>query len=102
VNKSHLTITQAGLVSLLTSVVGQVVAFVPNLRGDAPVIISAGSFVIGVGFLIANAIHHLADSKTPVITQADVTTALRSLIGVAQKEIPSSTTGTSTTTETMG
>lgn len=59
----HLTITQASLVSALTFIVGQLVAFVPSLGTDKQDLISAGTAVIAAVFLIANAIHSIADGK---------------------------------------
>lgn len=63
---THLKITQASLISALTFVVGQVVAFVPTLGTDKQNLISAGSTAIALGFIIANSIHALASSKNPV------------------------------------
>lgn len=60
---SHLKVTQAGLVSLATTIVGQVVAFVPAFAPDKQILISAASAGIGFAFLVANAVHHLADSN---------------------------------------
>jgi hypothetical protein len=60
---SHLKITQAGLVGLLTTIVGQVVAFVPSFAPDKQILISAGSAVIATGFMLANGLHKLADSN---------------------------------------
>lgn len=60
---SHLKITQASLVSALTFIVGQLVAFVPAFGPDKQNLISAGSAVIAAVFLVANAIHKLADSN---------------------------------------
>lgn len=60
---SHFKITQASLISALTFIVGQVVAFVPNLASDQQVLISAGTAVISAVFLIANSVHALASSK---------------------------------------
>lgn len=60
---SHLKVTQAGLVSLLTTIAGQVVAFVPAFAPDKQLLISAGSSAISAAFLLANAGHHLADSN---------------------------------------
>jgi hypothetical protein len=60
---SHLPITQASLVSALTFIVGQLVAFVPAFGPDKQLLISAGSSVIAAVFLVANAIHHLAASN---------------------------------------
>lgn len=60
---NHLKVTQAGLVSLLTTIVGQLVAFVPAFGPDKQILISAGSSLIAAGFLVANSVHHLADSN---------------------------------------
>jgi hypothetical protein len=60
---SHLSITKASLTSALTFVVGQLVAFVPAFGPDKQALISAGTAVIAAVFLIANAIHKLADSN---------------------------------------
>lgn len=62
-NQSHLKITQAGLVALFTTLVGQVVAFVPAFAPDKQVLISAGTALISAAFLIANSVHKLADSN---------------------------------------
>lgn len=62
-NLSHLKITQAGLVALATTIIGQLVAFVPAFAPDKQVLISAASGAISAAFLIANAIHKLADSN---------------------------------------
>lgn len=70
--KSHLNVTQAGITALLVAAVGQVAAFVPSVAAYQQTLISAGSFAIAVGFLLANAIHHLASSKTPAVGAADV------------------------------
>jgi hypothetical protein len=60
---SHIKITQAGLISLLVTVVGQVVAFVPSIASDQEILISAGSTVIAAVFMVVNSIHALAGSK---------------------------------------
>ena len=67
---SHLKITQAGLVSALTFVVGQLAAFVPSISAAQQVLVSAGTAVIAAVFLIANAIHALASSKHPPVYPA--------------------------------
>lgn len=59
---SHLSITKASLTSALTFIVGQLVAFVPAFGPDKQALLSAGSAVIAAVFLVANAIHKLADS----------------------------------------
>jgi hypothetical protein len=70
---SHIKITQAGLIALLATIVGQLVAFIPNLAGDQQILISAGSAAIGAVFMIANAIHALATSKLSVkVIEQDV------------------------------
>jgi hypothetical protein len=60
---SHLPISQAALVAALTFIVGQLVAFVPSLGPDKQNLISAGSTLIAVVFMIANAIHANAAAK---------------------------------------
>jgi hypothetical protein len=60
---SHIRITQAGLIALLTTIVGQVVAFVPAFGPDKQDLISAGSAVIAAAFLLANGVHALASSN---------------------------------------
>lgn len=67
---SSLKITQTDLIAALTWVVGQVVAFVPSLGTDKQDLISAGSTIIVAVFLVAKAIHAIADSKTPVAVPA--------------------------------
>ena len=62
---SHYKITQAGLISAFTFIVGQLVAFVPSLGTDKQNLISAGSAAISAAFLIANAIH-AANSKPQI------------------------------------
>ena len=66
-NISHLKITQASIVSAFTFIVGQLVAFLPNLGPDKQNLISAGTAAIAAVFLIANAIHKLADSNVSAI-----------------------------------
>lgn len=60
---SHIKVTQAGLIALFTTIVGQVVAFVPAFGPDKQLLISAGSSAISAAFMLANAGHHLADSN---------------------------------------
>lgn len=60
---SHLRVTQAGVIALFTTIVGQVVAFVPAFGPDKQLLISAGSSAISAAFMLANAGHHLADSN---------------------------------------
>ena len=79
---SHLKVTQAGLVSALTFIVGQAVAFVPAFGPDKQALISAGTAVISAVFLVANAIHHLADSNVSARdVEAGAIAAARSEIG---------------------
>lgn len=80
-NISHLKVTQAMLVSAFTFVVGQVVAFVPALGPDKQNLISAGSAVISAIFLLANSVHHLADSN---VSAKDVETGA---INAARQEV---------------
>lgn len=61
----YFPITQASLITLLTAVVGQVVAFVPSLAPREQTLISLGSILISVAFLIANAIHAHASARRP-------------------------------------
>ncbi|MBV9805230.1 MAG: hypothetical protein JO130_18675 [Solirubrobacterales bacterium] len=60
---SHLRIAQAGVVALLTTIIGQVVAFVPAFAPDKQILVSAASTVIAAVFLVANAIHALIATK---------------------------------------
>jgi hypothetical protein len=62
--KTHLPVTQAGLVSLLGAIVGTIVALVPAWKPDSQIMIQAGTYLISFGFLIANAIHHRAFAST--------------------------------------
>lgn len=81
--KSHLTVTQAGVTAMLVALVGQVAAFVPSVAAYQQVLVSAGSFAIAVGFLLANAIHHLAAAKTPatpVNVRDEVNDVLRGIV----------------------
>lgn len=64
VQKSHLTITQAGLTSLVVMMIGQLVAFVPSLAPLQQLLISIAATAVSLGFLVANAIHKMADAKT--------------------------------------
>jgi hypothetical protein len=66
----YFSITQSSITALVTVVIGQVVAFVPSLSGQEQALISLGSTVVAVAFLIANAIHAHAAAK---ITAAIVT-----------------------------
>lgn len=78
---SHLKVTQAGLVSLLTAIVGQLVAFVPAFAPDKQVLISAGSSIIAAAFLGANAVHHLADTNvSPKDVEAGAIAAARDYV----------------------
>ena len=62
----HFSITQASLISAFTFVVGQLAAFVPAIGADKQNLLSAGSTLIALGFLIANAIHaHAAAQHAP-------------------------------------
>lgn len=60
---SHIKISQAGLISAVTFIIGQIVAFVPAFGPDKQALISAGTAVISAVFLVANAIHALASSN---------------------------------------
>lgn len=60
---SHYKINQASLISALTFIVGQVVAFVPQFGADKQILISAGTAVISAIFLVANSVHALASSN---------------------------------------
>lgn len=79
---SSLKVTQAGLVSLATTIIGQVVAFVPAFAPDKQILISAASAAIGAGFLVANAVHRLADSNVSArAVEAGAIQAAREEIG---------------------
>jgi hypothetical protein len=60
---NHFKITQALCVAALTFIVGQLCAFIPSLGDDKQILISAGSTLIAVAFLLANSIHASASSK---------------------------------------
>ena len=60
---SHFKITQASLITALTFIVGQIVAFVPAFGPDKQILISAGTALISATFLIANAIHAVVATK---------------------------------------
>lgn len=63
----HFSITQAAVTSAVTFVVGQLVAFVPSLSNDQEILISLGSSLVAVAFLVANAIHaHASVTAAPV------------------------------------
>lgn len=68
---SHIKITQASLLALFTTIVGQLVAFVPSLASKEQILISAGSTAIAAVFLVANAVHALAGSKSPAVPVAE-------------------------------
>lgn len=59
----HYSITRATLIAAFTTVVGQLIAFLPSLGPDKQNLISAGSIVISAAFVLGNAIHALASSK---------------------------------------
>lgn len=61
-----LSITQAGAVAALTTIVGFLVAFVPSIAQWQSDIISIGGAVIAVAFLVANAVHAHAFAKIAV------------------------------------
>lgn len=63
---THFKITQASLISLFTTVVGFLVAFVPNFASDQQVLIAAGTSTLSAAFLIANAVHAFIASKVSV------------------------------------
>lgn len=73
----HLKISQAGLVSAFVFVVGQLVAYIPNLAQYQSILIAAGTAVIAGVFLVANAIHALAASK---ISIADLEGGVEALV----------------------
>lgn len=62
----HFKIAQSGLIAILTSFIGQLVAFVPAFAPDKQILISAGSVAIGAAFMIANAVHAVIGSKIDV------------------------------------
>jgi hypothetical protein len=74
---SHLKITQAGLVALLVTIIGQLVAFVPALAPDKQILISAASTAVAAAFLIANAIHALIATK---VSSKDLETDLHTFV----------------------
>lgn len=61
--KTHFSITQASVTAGFVWIVGQAVAFVPSISNDQQILVSAGSAVIAAIFLVANAVHKLADSN---------------------------------------
>lgn len=67
-----LTITQAGLVAMFTTIVGYVVAFVPDLAQWQSDIIAIGTTVISLVFLIANALHAHAIAKIAAVNGPQV------------------------------
>ena len=79
---SHLKVTQAGLLALLTTIIGQIVAFVPQLASQEQLLISIGSTAISLGFLLANAIHAVASAKLSTSTlELDVEAAVHRILG---------------------
>lgn len=60
---SHVKITTAALVSLVTTLVGSLCAILPPLAPDKRTIIAALTGVIVTSSLVANAVHALASSK---------------------------------------
>jgi multisubunit Na+/H+ antiporter MnhG subunit len=67
-----LSITQAGLVSILTTVVGYLVAFVPDLAQWQSDIIAIGTTAISLVFLVANALHAHAIAKIAAVNGPQV------------------------------
>lgn len=61
--RTHLTITQASVTAAVATVIGWIVAFVPAFGPDKQNLIAAGTTVVAAVFLLANAIHKLADSN---------------------------------------
>lgn len=64
---THISITQAGIIAGLTTVIGQVVALVPSWSPNKSILIQLCSAIVAAAFLGANAIHHLADSASPIV-----------------------------------
>lgn len=63
---SHLPNTQAGIIALVTTLVGFLVAFIPSLKTYQAEIISIGGTVVGLVFMIANSILGHANAKVKV------------------------------------
>lgn len=63
---THFKLTQASLISLFTTIVGFVAAFVPNISSEKEVLISAGTTTIAAVFLLVNAIHAVLATKVNV------------------------------------
>jgi energy-converting hydrogenase Eha subunit A len=63
---SHIKITKAGLIALATTVIGQLVAYVPSFAPDKQTLISLTSAAIAFAFLLANGIHALAGSNVSI------------------------------------
>lgn len=57
---SHVKITTATLIALVTTIVGVLCAIVPSWSGEREVIIAAATAVITTAGLVANAVHALA------------------------------------------
>ena len=74
---SHVKITTASLIALVTTIVGAVCAIVPQWSTDKQIIIAALTAVITAVPLIVNSIHALAGSKlTLAAAERDVKTAV--------------------------
>ena len=58
--------TQAAAVALLTTIIGIVVAFVPTWAPYKAEIISIGAAVLGIVYMVVNAIHAHDDAKVKV------------------------------------
>ena len=63
--RKSLTVTQASVTALFVTIVGQVIADVPAWAAYKSQVISGGSIVIAAVFVVANAVHHLAESRAP-------------------------------------
>lgn len=79
---SHLKIAQSSVLALTTSIIGVVVAFVPQWVPYQQVLIVAVSSGISAVFLIANAVHALASANSkpapaPVVQVAGQEQAVR-------------------------
>lgn len=71
---NHFSITQSGVIALIAQLASFVAGFGIISSTDKGLILVAATAAVNAAFLIANAVHHIADSHTePVVPPAVVT-----------------------------
>ena len=85
-NVSHINITPAFILSIVTAIVGQAVALIPSWAPYKQIILQIAAIIIPAAFLIANSIHaHATATATIPATAMQVVPATPPSSPVASK-----------------